>query len=105
MAALNTNLGVGGTITDPSDSAIEGATIKLEDKTLVESLTNETSDPNGEYAMDLANLVNQWSDADILILNAEARGYRQTVVTAADDSVPSLEIDFDNTTQRILMVM
>lgn len=105
MPAPHTNLGIGGTITDPSDSVIEGAIVKLEDETLGESLTNETSDVNGEYAMDLANLASQWSSADVLILNAEARGYRQTIVSAADDSVPSLEINFDNTAQRILMVM
>ena len=105
MSAPYVNLGIGGTVTDSSGVATEGAIIKIEDKTLSESLTNETSDVNGEYAADLANLVSQWNDADVLILKAEAKGYRQTVVSAADDSVPSLEINFDNTVTRIIMVM
>ena len=105
MPAPHTNLGIGGTITDSAAAVIEGATIKLEDETLADNLTNEASDVNGEYAMDLANLASQWFDADVLIMKVEARGYRQTVVTAADDSVPSLEVNFDNTIQRILMVM
>jgi len=105
MPAPHTNLGIGGTVTDPSGSNIEGATIKLEDETLGESLSNEGSDSNGEYAADLANLASQWSDADVLILNAEARGYRQTVVILADNSVPSTTINFNNATQRIMMVM
>jgi hypothetical protein len=105
MPAPNINLGIGGTVTDPSGAATEGAIIKIEDKTLSESLTNETSDVNGEYAADLANLVSQWNDADVLILKAEAKGYRQTVVSAADDSVPSLEVNFDNAVTRIIMVM
>ena len=105
MPAPNINLGIGGTVTDSSGADIEGAIIKIEDETLSESLTNETSDISGEYAADLANLVSQWNDADVLILKAEARGYRQTVVSAADDSVPSLEINFDNAVTRIIMVM
>jgi len=105
MPAPHVNLGIGGTVTDPSGVDTEGAVIKIEDKTLSESLTNETSDANGEYAADLANLVSQWNDADVLILKAEARGYRQTVVSAADASVSSLEINFDNAVTRIIMVM
>jgi len=105
MPAPHVNLGIGGTITSPSGVNIEGAVIKIEDKTLSESLTNEISDVNGEYAADLANLVSQWNDADVLVLKVEARGYRQTVVSAADASVPALEINFDNTLTRIIMVM
>jgi len=105
MPTPHINLGIGGTVTDPSGSATEGAIIKIEDETLSESLTNETSDANGEYAADLANLASQWSDADVLVLKVEAIGYRQTVVSAADDFVPSLEINFDNAVTRIIMVM
>jgi len=105
MPAPHVNLGIGGTVTDPSDADTEGAMIKIEDKTLSESLTNETSDVNGEYAADLANLVSQWNDADVLVLKAEARGYRQTIVSVADASVPSLEVNFDNAVTRIIMVM
>jgi len=105
MPVPHTNLGIGGNITDPSGAAIENAIIKIEDKTLGESLDNEISDVNGEYATDLANLSSQWNDTDILILKAEARGYRQIVISAADASVPSLEINFDNTVTRVIMVM
>ena len=105
MPAPHTNLGIGGTITDPSGSAIEGAIIELEDETLSESLSNETSDANGEYAMDCANLASQWNDADVLVLKSEARGYRQTIISAADDSVPAIIINFNNAAQRIIMVM
>jgi len=105
MPAPHTNLGIGGAVTDPAAAVIEGAVVKLENVTLAESLTNETSDANGEYAMDLANLASQWSDADVLILKAEAHGYRQTIVAAADNAVPSLEINFDNAITRIIMVM
>jgi len=105
MPAPHVNLGIGGAVTDASGAATEGAIIKIEDETLSESLTNETSDVNGEYAADLANLASQWNDADVLLLKAEARGYRQTVVSAADISVPSLEVNFDNAVTRIIMVM
>jgi len=104
MPAPHVNLGIGGTITDPDAVEISGAIIKLEDETLGEILTNESSDGNGEYAMDLANLASQWNDADVLILKAEARGYRQTAVSVADASVPSLEVNFDNAVTRIIMV-
>jgi hypothetical protein len=104
MPAPNINLGIGGTVTDPSSSTIEGAIIKLEDETLAETLGNETSDSNGEYAADLANLVSPWNDADVLVLKSEARGYRQTIISAADDSVPAITINFNNAAQRVLMV-
>lgn len=104
MPAPHTNLGIGGTITDPAAALVEGAIIKLEDETLGENLDNETSDANGEYASDLANLVSQWSDADVLIITSEARGYRQTIVSSADIAVPSITINFGNAAQRIIMV-
>ena len=105
MPPPHTNHGIGGTIRDPTGSTIEGAIIKIEDATLAESLTNETSNANGEYAADLANLISQWSDSDILILKAEARGYRQIIVSAANAAVPSLEVNFDNSVTRVIMVM
>lgn len=105
MVAPHTNLGIGGTITDPAVAVIEGAIIKFEDETLSESLDNETSDANGEYAGDLANLASQWSDADVLIITSDAHGYRQTIVVSADIIVPSITINFDNMAQRIMMVM
>ena len=89
----------------PADVLQQGAVIRIEDLTLGESLSSLTSDANGEYIADLANLPSDYSNADTLKITCEARGYRQTKISAINTSNPGEEIVFNKNTTYIIMVM
>lgn len=98
------NYAIVGKSYDPSDVLQVGAIIKITDVNLNET-RRRTTNAQGEYIDDLLNLPSLYSNGDVLKLECEARGYRQTKIhTVNNVASPGSEQVFDKNTTYIQMV-
>lgn len=89
---------------DPADTLQVGAVVKITDLNLNEE-ERLTTDAQGEYIADLLNLPSLYANGDILKLECEKRGYRQTKIHTVDNvASPGSEQVFDKTTTYIMQV-
>lgn len=90
---------------DPSDVLQVGAIIKITDLNLNET-RRRTTNAQGGYIDDLLNFPSLYSNGDILKMECEARGYRQTKIHTVNNIASSgTEQVFDKNTVYIQMVM
>ena len=92
-----------GEVKDVAGSTVAGV------NTTVTNLTNpgnETvqSNAQGEYIINAANL-SDWSDNDVLRVETDYYGYKQTYITTIIKANGSEIKDMDNTVTRIIKVM
>ena len=95
---------IAGKSYSPTDVLQQDVVIRIEDLTLGEALSSLTSDANGEYICDIANLSSKYSNADTLKITCEGRGFRQTKIHTVDTSNPGTEQMFNKNTTYIMMV-
>ncbi len=98
------NYVVAGKSYDPTDVLQVGAIVKVTDLDLDETLRH-TTNAQGEYIEDILNFPSLYSNGDILKLECEKRGYRQTKIHTVDNvASPGTEQVFDKNTTYVMLV-